>query len=80
MIARPIRMPPALPPWPASFAGEVHFSRTRYSPQAMKSFHVFGFVVFCPAACHSCPSSPPPRTCATAITPPFSSHASRRGS
>lgn len=79
VTARPIVMPPALPPWPASFFGDVQPSLTSHSAQAMKSFHVFGLFAFCPARCYSCPFSPPPRTWAMAITPPFSSQASRVG-
>ncbi len=45
VIARPIRMPPALVPSPNRCAGLVNLWSTRYSPQAMKSFQVFGLVV-----------------------------------
>src|SRR5215470_8102533 len=45
----------------------------------MKSRQVFGLFWSIPARCHSSPYSPPPRTCATAITSPRSYHANHRG-
>src|SRR5437870_2386988 len=36
----------------------------------MKSFQLFGLVASLPPTCHASPYSPPPRTCATAKTPP----------
>ena len=62
VIARPTRMPPALPPLMPSLAGVVHPSAIRYSAQAAKSFQVFGLVASLPARCHSSPNAPPPRT------------------
>jgi len=45
VIARLIRIPPALVPVPASFSGLVYPFFTKYSAHAIKSFQVFGFVV-----------------------------------
>jgi hypothetical protein len=66
VIARPMVMPPALPPSPARWAGEVYLWSTRYCAAAMKSRQVLCLVSSLPARCHPSPYSPPPRTCATA--------------
>src|SRR5215472_15575912 len=44
VIARLIKMPPALVPVPASFSGLVYPFFTRYSAHEIKSFQVFGLV------------------------------------
>ncbi len=49
VMGRPIVMPPALVPSPASRAGEVYLLSIRYSPQAIRSRHVFGLVSFIPS-------------------------------
>ena len=77
VIARPTRMPPALPPQIARRAGFVQPCATRYSAQAMKSFQVLGFVACRPASCHCRPNTLLPRGLATANTPPASIHARR---
>src|SRR5438309_3123871 len=68
VIARLIRIPPALVPVPASFSGLVYPFFTKYSAHAIKSFQVFGFVVLYPALYHASPFSLPPRGCAKAST------------
>src|SRR5205085_2234597 len=45
VIARLIKIPPALVPVPVSFSGLVYAFLTRYSPHEIKSFQVFGLVV-----------------------------------
>src|ERR1017187_4380734 len=72
VMARLIRIPPALGPVPPSFRGLVYPFLMRYSAQEMKSFHVFGLVVLKPALYHSSPFLPPPLTCAMATTTPRS--------
>ena len=66
-ISRPAILPFAVQRW-----------AMRYSAQSMASRQVFGLVSFWPARCQPSPSSPPPRTCATANTPPRSSQGSTR--
>src|ERR1700733_5000282 len=68
VMARLIKTPPALVPSPASFFGEVKPFEIKYSAQLIKSFQVLGLVVLKPALCQASPFSPPPRTCAIAIT------------
>src|SRR5947208_16225846 len=75
VMPRPIVMPPALPPSPASRAAAVNLYPIRYSAHAMKSRHVFDLVNSFHATCHSSPYSPPPRACATAHPPPRPAHA-----
>src|SRR6266404_5341685 len=72
VMARLMRIPPALVPVPASFWGLVYPFLTRYSAQEMKSFHVLGLVVLNPALYQASPFSPPPRGCAKASTTPRS--------
>jgi hypothetical protein len=45
VIARPTKMPPALPPMIAIFGAEVYLCATSHSPQAMASSHVLCLVV-----------------------------------
>src|SRR5215831_4677709 len=70
VIARLIKIPPALVPVPDSLSGLVYLCLTRYSPQEIKSFHVLGLVVLYPALYHASPFSLPPRGCANASTTP----------
>src|SRR4030095_2384179 len=62
VMARPIRIPPALPPTIPNFAGEVYLLLIKYSAQLIRSFQVLGFVVLNPPLCQLSPNSPPPRT------------------
>src|SRR4029450_3765130 len=79
VIERPTKMPPALPPMIDSFAGDVYLLAISHSAHAIASRQVLGLVVLYPALYQSSPYSPPPRTCATASTPPRSNHGSHVG-
>src|SRR3984885_13690835 len=76
--ARPTVIPPAEPPCTASRDGVVQPSRTSASQQSMRSRQVLGLESFWPAFHQRRPYSPPPRTCAVAITPPCSRNAIAR--
>ena len=79
MIARPTSTPPALPPITDNLAGDVYLFATSHSAAAIASRQVFALVAWKPALCQSSPNSPPPRTCATASTPPRSNQDSHVG-
>ena len=68
----PTSSPPLLPPWIASFRGDVYLFAMSHSAAAMKSSKTFCFFAFMPASCHSTPYSPPPRRFGIAKTPPIS--------
>ena len=71
--ALPMSNPPALRPEMASFDVEVQPVATRCSATSTKSLNVFFFARYLPSFSYQCrPISPPPRTCATAITTPRS--------
>src|SRR6266704_3772826 len=70
VMARLMRIPPALVPVPPSFSGLVYPFFTRYSAQEMKSFHVFGLVVLYPALYQASTFSLPPLGWAKARTTP----------
>ena len=70
VMARLMRIPPALVPVPASLWGRVKPALTRYSAHEMKSFQVFGLVVLKPALYQASPFSLPPRGWALATTTP----------
>src|SRR5262249_42603184 len=70
VIARLIRIPPALVPVPPSFAGLVKTFFTSYYAQAMQSVQRLGLVVLNPALYQATPFSLPPRTWANASTIP----------
>src|SRR4030095_11993069 len=79
VIERPTKIPPALPPMIDSFAGEVYLFAISHSAHAMASRQVLCLVVLYPAWYQPSPSSPPPRTCAPANTPPRSNHGNHVG-
>src|SRR2546425_958915 len=68
----PSRRPPALPPSITSRSCAVEPWQTRSSAHAMKSVNVLRFLRSRPSSCQRFPSSPPPRTWATATATPRS--------
>ena len=75
VIAAPTSSPPFDPPQTASRAGDVTPVAMRCSAAAWKSSKTFCLRSSIPARCHSSPSSLPPRSAATAYTPPASTQA-----
>ena len=75
VTAAPTSSPPFDPPHTASRDGDVIPAAIRYSAAAWKSSNTFCLRSSIPARCHSSPSSLPPRSPATAYTPPASTQA-----
>src|SRR5690606_34414589 len=73
----PMSRPPAEPPRATVRSGEVQPVLARCRAHAMKSVKVLRLASSLPSSYQRRPSSPPPRTCATAKTTPRSSRDSR---
>jgi hypothetical protein len=75
VTAAPTSSPPFDPPHTASRSADVAPEEIRYSAAARKSSNTFCLRSSIPTRCHSSPSSLPPRSPATAYTPPASTQA-----
>src|SRR5215468_4750641 len=77
LATAPISSPPADPPRATILSAVVKPELTRNVAHAMKSVNVLRLCMSLPSSYQRRPSSPPPRTCATAKANPLSKRDSR---